>query len=105
MTDEADDFRQAGGLASERRRKTRKAFGKGAPIAPLVSASPARRKRANDNRRSLSGQIPKRSRVNAVTRLGLHTASWTAGRLPTVYRDCPSLISLLDVHDFEIWGG
>jgi hypothetical protein len=54
MTDEADDFRQAGGLASERRRKTRKAFGKGAPIAPLVSASPARRKRANDNRRSLS---------------------------------------------------
>jgi hypothetical protein len=102
MANKPDDFRQAGGLARERRRKTRTALGKN---APHVSAPPARRKRANDNRRSLSGQIPKRSRVNAVTRLGLHTASWAAGRLPTAHRDRPSSISLLDVHDFEIWRG
>jgi hypothetical protein len=63
VTNEPDDFRQTGGLAGERRRKTRKAFGKDAPIAPLVSAPPARQTGVDDNRRSLSGQIPKRSRV------------------------------------------
>jgi hypothetical protein len=37
-----NDIRQAGGLASERRRKTRHALGEDAPIALLVSTSPAR---------------------------------------------------------------
>jgi len=54
MTNEPDDFRQAGGLARERRCKTRKALGKDAPIAPLVSAPPARQTCVNDNRRSVS---------------------------------------------------
>jgi hypothetical protein len=36
---------------------------------------------------SLSGQIPKRSRVSAVTRFGLRTASRMRGRLPAVHRN------------------
>jgi hypothetical protein len=103
MTDEADDFCQTGGLAGERRRKTRKAFGKDAPIAPLVSAPPTRQTGVDDNRRSLSGQIPKRSRLKAVTRFGLRAASWTAGRLPAVHRDRPNVISPLDADDFQVW--
>jgi len=105
MTDEADDFRQTGGLAGERRRKTRKAFGKDAPIAPLVSAPPTRQTGVDDNRRSLSGQIPKRSRVKVVTRFGLRAASWTAGRLPAVHRDRPNVISPLDADDVQVWRG
>ena len=42
MINEADDFRQACGLAGERCRKTRKSLGKDAPNAPHVSAPPAR---------------------------------------------------------------
>ena len=102
MTNEPDDFRQAGCLARERRRKTWKSLGKDAPMAPIVSAPPAPQTGVDDNRRSLSGQIPKRSRVNAVTRFGLRTASWTACRLPAVHRDRPSVISPLDVHDVQV---
>jgi hypothetical protein len=105
MTDKADDFRQTGGLAGERRRKTRKAFGKDAPIAPLVSAPPARQTGVYDNRRSLSGQISKRSRVKTVTRVGLRAASWAAGRLPAVHRDRPNVTSPLDADDVQVWRG
>jgi hypothetical protein len=105
MTDEADDFRQAGGLTGERRRKTRKSLGKDAPIAQLVSASPARQTGVDDNRRSLSGQIPKSSRVNAVTRFGLRAASWTAGRLPAVHRNRPKVIFQLDADDVQVRRG
>ena len=42
MAQQPNDIRQAGGLASERRRKTRHALGEDAPIALLVSTSPAR---------------------------------------------------------------
>jgi len=105
MTDEADDFRQTRGLASERRRKTWKAFGKDAPIAPLVSAPPARQTGVDDNRRSLSGQIPKRSRVEAVARFGLRAASWAAGRRPAVHRDRPNVISPFDADDVQVWRG
>lgn len=105
MTNESDDFRQAGCLASEWRRKSRKALGKNAPIAPFVSAPPARYTRVNDNRRSLRGQIPKPSRVNAVTRFGLRTASWTACRLPAVHGNFPSLFSPLDAHDVQVRRG
>jgi len=105
MTNEPDDFRQAGCLAGEWRRKTWKSLGKDAPIAPIVSAPPARQMGVDDNRRSLSGQIPKPSRVDAVTRFGLRTASWTACRLPAVHCDRPSVISPLDVHDVQVRRG
>jgi hypothetical protein len=67
MAKQPHDFRQAGGLARERRRKARQALGEDAPITPLVSTPPARQACVNDDRCSLSGQIPKRSRVSAVT--------------------------------------
>jgi hypothetical protein len=105
MTNEPDDFRQMGGLAGERQRETRKSFGKDAPIASLVSAPLARQTGVDDNLRSLSGQIPKRSRVKAVKRFGLRAASWTAGRLPAVHRDRPNVISALDADDVQVWRG
>jgi len=105
MTDKADDFRQASGLAGERRHKTWKSLGKDAPIALLVSAPPAGRTRVDDNRRSLSGQIPKRSRVKAVTRFGLRAASWTAGRPSAVHCDRPNVISPLDADDVQVRRG
>jgi hypothetical protein len=61
MAKQPNDSRQAGGLAGERRRKTRQALGEDAPITPLVSTPPARQAYVNDDRRSLSGQITKRS--------------------------------------------
>src|SRR5271167_78841 len=105
MAKQPNDTRQASGLARERRRKTRKALGEDAPITSLVSTSPAPQACVNDDRCSLSGQIPKRSRVSAVTRFGLRAASRTGGRLPAVHRDRPSLFSLLDAHDFQAWRG
>jgi hypothetical protein len=97
----AERYRQAGGLAREWCRKTRQALGEDAPITPLVSTPPARHACVYDDRRPLSGQIPKRSRVSAVTRCGLRTASRTGGRLPAVHRDRPSLFSPLDAHDVQ----
>jgi hypothetical protein len=61
MAKQPNDSRQAGDLAGERRRKTRQALGEDAPITPLVSTPPARQAHVNDDRRSLSGQITKRS--------------------------------------------
>jgi hypothetical protein len=105
MAKQPNDSRQAGGLARERRRKTRQALGEDAPITPLVPTPPARQAGINDDRCSLSGQIPKRSRVSAVTRFGLRTASRTGGRLPAVHRDRPSLFSPLNAHDVQAWRG
>jgi hypothetical protein len=42
MAKQPNDTRQAGGLAREWRRKTRKALGEDAPITSLVSTPPAR---------------------------------------------------------------
>jgi hypothetical protein len=103
LAKQSNDTRQAGGLARERRRKTRHTLGEHAPITSLVSTPPARQARAYNDRCSLSGQIPKRSRVSAVMRCGLRTASRTGGRLPDVHRDRPS--SPLDAHDVQAWRG
>ena len=99
MGKQPNDTRQASGLARKRRRKTRKALGKDAPTTSLVSTPPARQACFNDDWCSLSGQIPKRSRVSAVTRCGLRTASRTGSRLPVVHRYRPSLFSQLDADD------
>jgi hypothetical protein len=99
MAKQPNDTRQASGPARERRRKTRKALGEDAPTTPLIPTPPARQAGVNDDRSSLSGQIPKRSRVSAVTRCGPRTASWTEGRLPVVHRYRPSLFSPLDADD------
>jgi hypothetical protein len=68
MAQQPNDGRQAFGLASERRRNTQQALGEDAPITPLISTSPARDTRLDDDGRSLGGEIPKRSPVRAVTR-------------------------------------
>ena len=81
------------------------ALGEDAPTTPLGSTPPARQACVNDDRCSLSGQIPKRSRVSAVTRFGLRTASRTRSRLPAVHRDLPSLFFPLDPHDVQAWRG
>jgi hypothetical protein len=54
MAKQPNDTRQAGGLARERRRKTRQALGEDAPITPLVSTPPTRQACVNDDRCSLS---------------------------------------------------
>ena len=96
MAQQPNNVRQPFGLASERRRNTRQALGENAPIAPLISTSPARDTRLDDGGRSLGGQIPKRSPVRAVTRSGLHTTSWTGARLSAVRHHRPARFSPLN---------
>ena len=88
VANQPDDFRQAGGLAGERRRKTWKSLPKYAPITPLVSATSARKTGVDDNRRSMSRQIPNRPRANVVT-----------------HRDRPNVISPLDTDDVQVSRG
>ena len=60
MAQQPNDIRQAGALAGKRRRKIRQALGEDAPIAPLVSTSPARHTSVNPSSRIgvvLKGQV------------------------------------------------
>jgi hypothetical protein len=68
MAKQSNNSREAGGPARERRRKTRHALGEDAPITPLVSTPPAPEAGMNNDRRSLCGEITKRSPVSAVAR-------------------------------------
>jgi hypothetical protein len=61
MAEQAYDFRKAGGPARERRRETRQALGEDALITLQVATPPAPEAGSNNDWRSLSGQIPKRS--------------------------------------------
>ena len=94
-----------GGPARERRRKTRHALGEDAPITPLVSTPPAPEAGMNNDRRSLCGEITKRSPVSAVARFGPCAASRAEGRLPAVHRDCQSLFAPFDPHDVHACRG
>jgi hypothetical protein len=66
MAKQPDDFRQASGSARERRRKIRHALGEDAPIASLIAAPPSPQTSIDNNRRSLSGQVPQSPPVGAV---------------------------------------
>ena len=86
MAKQPNNFRQSGGPARERRRKTWHALGEDAPITLLVSTPPAPQAGIHNDRRSLSGQIPERSPVRAVARFGLCAASRAGDWLPAVHR-------------------
>jgi len=105
MAKQPDDSRQAGGPARGRRRKTRHALGEDAPITQLVSTPPAPEAGTNNDRRSLSGQIPERSPVSAVARFGWCAASRAEGRLPAVHRDRPRLLAPFDAYDVQACRG
>ena len=61
MAEQPNDFRKAGGPARERRRETRPALGEDALITLQVATPPTPEAGSNNDWRSLSGQIPKRS--------------------------------------------
>ena len=96
-----DDLRQAGGPACERCCETRQALGEDALITLPVATPPAPEAGPNNDRRALSGQILKRSRVGAVARFGLCATPRTGSRQPTVHRDRPSLLATFNVHDVQ----
>jgi hypothetical protein len=64
----SDNPGQPGGPACNRGSQPRMPLGEDPAIAPIVPASPARQPRLYGNHRPLSGEIPKRSLVRAVTR-------------------------------------
>jgi hypothetical protein len=55
MAKQPNDFREAGGSAGERRRKTRHTLRENAAITLLVSAPPAPEAGVDNDRRSLRG--------------------------------------------------
>jgi hypothetical protein len=55
MAKQPNDFREAGGSAGKRRRKTRHTLRENAPIALLVSTPPAPQTSIDNDRRSLRG--------------------------------------------------
>ena len=101
MAKQLDDFRQVGGPARERRRETRQALGEDALIASLIAAPPSPQTSIDNDRRALGGQIPKRSRVGAVARIGQRATPRTGGWQPTVHRDRPRQPAGLDAHNVQ----
>jgi hypothetical protein len=65
---QSDDPSQTGGLSCERGSQPRMPLGENPAVASIIPASPARRPHVYRDRFSLSGEIPQRSLVRAVTR-------------------------------------
>jgi hypothetical protein len=63
VTEESDNAGKTGGSARKRRRKSWNALGKDAPLALLVSTSPACEPRSNFDRRSLRRKIAECSSI------------------------------------------
>ena len=72
---------------------------------PSSSTPPAPEAGTNNDRRSLSGQIPERSPVSAVARFGLCAASRAERWLPAVPRDRQSLLAPFDAHNVHACRG
>jgi hypothetical protein len=66
MAKQPNDFRQAGGSAGKRRRKTRHALGEDAPIASLIAAPPSPQTSIDNDWHSLGRQVSQSSPIGAV---------------------------------------
>ena len=103
-----DDLGQPGGPACVWRGEPRKPLGENSAIASILPASPAGQPRPDFHRRPLSGKIPQRPYIGAVTGTRWCATDRTGGTVPalvgvtTMDRDDPLGISLLDSGDVQI---
>ena len=74
------------------------------PLEP-IAASPSPQTSIDNDRRSLSGQVPQSSPVGAVARFGLCAATRTGRWSPALHGDRPSVLASLDAQDVQAGRG